>query len=163
MLLNRDGEFPALKLAGALAPIDAGRFSQADIYRRFADAVDSAAVETSPAWMRTLGVEVGPDRALFLTQSGDWKLGKSGRARWIDFLADTLVDPAEVRLADAAPNAPEELLLLGGYTHGGKPLHTLLVFSRVGQQWQGRSAYQIDSTGDLARYRRQSMLAWLRK
>jgi hypothetical protein len=90
-------------------------------------------------------------------------MGKRGRTRWIEFLADMLVDPAEVRLLDSAPNAPAELRLLGGYQLARRqPLFTMLVFRLVGERWRGWSAHDPRDAEILARYRSSTRI-WVRK
>lgn len=150
-----------LKPAGTLREVHADAFTQRQLVEQFVMAVESRI--DSAVWMSDLGISLEPDESLFTRRDGSYKLGKRGRARWIEFLADTLIDPAEVRLVDGLPNASKELLVLGGYLYGGRPLHTLLVYRHDKRVWAGVSGYQIDSTNDLTRYRKSSMPVWVRK
>ncbi len=160
-VLQRDGAFPELNPAGALRELQAATYSQEQLYAIFRRAVEDR-IELA-RWMAETGHSVGPDRSLFLKQRGGWKLGKGGRARWLMFLADTLIDPAEVRFVYGALNAPAELRVFGGYLFRGSPLHTMLVYVQTGNQWIGESAYQINRHADLVRYRKESVLLWIRK
>lgn len=158
--LSQNGRFHGLKPADGLNKIDAGQFSQADIYRRFASEADSRIDRAQ--WADYFDITVAPDKSFFLRQDGSWKITKNARAQWIDFLADTLIDPAEVRLVEHASNAMAEIRLIGGYRLAGRDLYTVLVLKKLGDLWRGWSAFDT-TTDKLEHYRRSSMLVWLRK
>jgi SPP1 gp7 family putative phage head morphogenesis protein len=159
-VLQRDGAFPELKPAGALRELQAATYSQEQLYTLFQSAVQERIEQAR--WMAETGHSVGPDRSLFLKQGGGWKIGKGDRARWLLFLADTLIDPAEVREVEAAPNAAREILLLGGYSMPRREIYAAIVFRQVRSQWVGVSAYDVFAR-TLSKYRAGSSLIWFRK
>jgi hypothetical protein len=159
--LDQGGAFPSLEPIGALREVQAATSTQQQLFEGFSRSVEQR-IEGAK-WMSDLALLVGPDTSLFERRDGSSKMGRRGRARWIEFLADTLVDPAEVRLLDSAPNPPAELRLLGGYQLPRRqPLFTMPLFRQLGERWRGWSAYDPRDAEILARCR-SSALIWVRK
>lgn len=158
--LSRDGALLPPKSSRGLSRLDPTQLKPDQLVVRFLSLVDAKSEEVQ--WTRDLGLNVQADSGLFRKQAGDWKVGKNDRAQWIEFLADTFIDPAEVRLVDGPANLPLEIRLIGRYELSSYELLTLLAFSFKDGAWHGQTAYH--TRPDLmSKYRNESMPLWYRK
>ncbi len=117
--------------------IDPAAFGQAELYRRFLDSYDADNVRR---WTEKIGIEIGPDKSLFLAQDGGWKITKNRRAGYMLLFADTLADPATVQWIQDQ-NGPDRLGIFGEYRIGGNRYRTAIYYKLDGSAWIGWSAF----------------------
>lgn len=114
------------------------------------------------AWMDETGLELMPDRGLFIKQDGGWKIGKNERSRYVNLFADTLADPVMVRFIDKDGAAMDELAVFGHYRIRGRDVYLKLVYRWDGIAWEGWSAF-APLPKQWAGYTNEGFPIWVRK
>lgn len=99
------------------------------------------------------GHQLAVSQAMFtVAQSGASKLGKRGRAEYVNFLAATIIEPDQVWL-DEVTQGPSVLRFLSRFLIRGKVVGVVAVFRQQGNVWEGITAYQTHSEAYLASLR----------
>jgi hypothetical protein len=111
--------------------------------------------------MDETGLELMPDRGLFIKQDGGWKIGKNSRSRYIKLFADTLADPAIVRLIEHEGGGMDELAVLGRYRIRGRDVYLKLAYRWNGRDWEGWSAFAPDAK-QWPQYASEGVMIWRR-
>jgi SPP1 gp7 family putative phage head morphogenesis protein len=136
---------------------DPQRYKFDELYGMFVEAFS----RRRAAWMDETGLELMPDRGLFIKQDGGWKIGKNSRSRYIKLFADTLADPAIVRLIEHEGGGMDELAVLGRYRIRGRDVYLKLAYRWNGRDWEGWSAFAPDAK-QWPQYASEGVMIWRR-
>lgn len=94
-------------------------------------------------------------------KTGKSKITKNGRAPWLLYLAETILDPDEIRLVEGG-HGDKSMYLLGRYIVRGSVTNLIAVFKQDGRVWTGWTGYQSNKSDYLEEKRSESILIFRR-